>query len=113
MGKNYNPFNLFLDRYNYKIWFQNEESYDTTKSSEECIDLPSMTLLEGDEVKDRKELKVLTPNKILSRLPILLTQIKAGKSSYKLKNEMRQILYLLYQYNKITKNVYNNLIKSL
>ena len=57
--------------------------------------------------------KVLTRNKLLTRLPILLAQIKAGNNSYKLKNEIRKILYLLYRHNKITKRVYNNLIKSL
>ena len=33
---------------------------------------------EGDEekVKEGKELKILTPNKLLTRLPILLAQIK-------------------------------------
>ena len=54
------------------------------------------------------ELKILTPNKLLTRLPILLAQIKAWNNSYKSKNEIRQILYLLYQ---ISKKVYNNLIK--
>ena len=49
----------------------------------------------------------------LKRLPILLVQIKAGNNSYKLKNETRQKLYLLYQHNKITKKVCNNLVKSL
>ena len=34
----------------------------------------------------------------------LLTQIKAGNNSNKL-NEDRQILYLLYQHNKITKTL--------
>ena len=73
-----------------------------------------MPRLEGDgEVKKGKELKTLTPNRLLTRLPILLTQIKAGNNSYKLKHEIRKILYLLYQRNKITKKVYNNLIKSL
>ena len=64
-----------------------------------------MPSLEGDEeeVKEEKGLKILTPNKLLTRLPILLAQIKAGNNSYKLKNEIRQILYLLYQHNKITK----------
>ena len=37
---------------------------------------------------------VLTPNNLLTRFPILLAQIKAGNNSYKLKNEIRQILYL-------------------
>ena len=45
----------------------------------------------------------MTPNKLLTRLPILLAQMKAGNNSYKLKNEIRQILYFLYQHNKITK----------
>ena len=38
-----------------------------------------MPPLEGDEeeVKEGKELKILTPNKLLTRLPISLAQIKA------------------------------------
>ena len=44
---------------------------------------------------------------------IMFAQIKAGNNLYKLKNEIRKILYLLYQYNKITKTISNNLIKSL
>ena len=58
-----------------------------------------MPPLEGDEVKEGKGFKNSTPNKLLTRLPILLAQIKAGNSSYKLKIEIRQILYLLYQHN--------------
>ena len=55
------------------------------------------------EVKEGKELKILTPKKLLIRLPILLAEIKAGNNSNKLKNETRQILFLLYQHNKIIK----------
>ena len=62
-----------------------------------------MPPLEGNEGKEEKGLKVLTSNKLLSRLPILLVQIKAGNNSYILGNEIRWILYLLYQHNKITK----------
>ena len=65
-----------------------------------------------EEVREGKVIKFLTPNKLLTRLSILLEQIKAGDNSYKLKNEIRQILYLLYQHNKISKNFYNNSIKS-
>ena len=50
--------------------------------------------------KLRRLLKILTPNKLLARLSILL--IKAGISSYKLKNKLRQILHGLYQHNKFT-----------
>ena len=34
-------------------------------------------------------LKILTPNQMLSRLPTTLAQLKAGKNSEKLKNEIR------------------------
>ena len=42
-------------------------------------------------------LKILTPDQMLSRLPITLAQLKAGNNSEKLKNEMRQLLYSLYR----------------
>ena len=35
-------------------------------------------------------LKILTPNQMLSTLPITLAQLKAGNNSEKLKNEIRQ-----------------------
>ena len=66
-----------------------------------------------EEIKEGKGLKILTPNKYLSRLQILLAQIKAGNNLRKLKIEIRQILYLLYQHNNITGKIYSNLIKSL
>ena len=34
---------------------------------------------------------------------MLLAQVKAGNISYKLKKESTQVLYILYQHNKITK----------
>ena len=58
-------------------------------------------------------LKISTPNKLLTRLPKLLAQMKAGNNSCKTKYEIRQIWYLLYKHNKITNKVYNILIKSL
>ena len=56
-------------------------------------------------------LKILTPNQMLSRLPITLAQLKAGNNSEKLKNEIRQLLYSLYRSKNLTKQAYNNLIK--
>ena len=115
MEHKYDPDKLFLQTCNYDVWFKNEESSDKEEltDKEESTDLPTISALEGDEVKEGKKIKNLTRNDVLTRLPMLLAQIKAGNSSYKLKNEIRQILYLLYQHNKITKKVYNNLIKSL
>ena len=96
----YDPINLLLKTYSYELWFENEESIDRKES----VDLSDMLPLESDEeeVKERKGLKNLTPNKLLTILPILLAQIKAGNNSYKLKNEIKQIQYLLYQRDKIT-----------
>ena len=48
-------------------------------------------------------LKILTPNQMLSRLPISLAQLKAGNNSGKLKNEIRQILCSLYRSKKTYK----------
>ena len=50
---------------------------------------------------------------MLNRLPVLLAQIQAGNNSKSLKNELRQILYLLYSSKVLTKTVYNNLIESI
>ena len=48
-------------------------------------------------------IKILTPNQMLSRLPISLAQLKAGNNSEKLKNEIRQLLYSLYRSKNMTK----------
>ena len=56
---------------------------------------------------------MLTPKQVLQRLPIALAQAKAGKSSKSLLNQIWQVIYSLYQSKKITKKVYNNIIKSI
>ena len=50
---------------------------------------------------------------MLQRLPIALAQVKAGSNSDSLLNEIKQIVYSLYQSNQITKKVYNSIIKSI
>ena len=50
---------------------------------------------------------------MLQRLPIVLAQVKAGNTSENLLNEIRQIVYSLYRAKEITKNVYNNIIRSI
>ena len=86
---------------------------------EEVKSEPEESVAERVKLNPRKRKKTgtgitsLAPNNLLTTLPVLLAQIKAGNNSNKLKNEIRKILYLHYQHNKITKKVYNNLIKSL
>ena len=62
---------------------------------------------------NHSKLKVLTPKQMLQRLPIALAQVKAGNNSESLLNEIRQIVYSLYQSKQITKKVYINIIKSI
>ena len=50
-----------------------------------------------------KGLKILTPKQMLQRLPIALAQVKAGNNSESLLNEIRQIVYSLYQSKQVTK----------
>ena len=51
------------------------------------------------------ELKILTPKQMLQRLPIALAQVKAGNNLGSLLNEIRQIVYSLYQSKKSLKNI--------
>ena len=55
-------------------------------------------------------LKTLTPDQMLSRLPIYLAYLNAENSSEKLKNELWQLLYSLYRSKKLTKNIYKSLV---
>ena len=58
-------------------------------------------------------LKILSSKQMLERLPIALVQAKAGNNSESLLNEIRQIIYSLYQSKQIKKRVYNNIIESI
>ena len=63
MSNKCDPPNLFLGWYNYNVWFENEESTDIITKR----DLPPMPA--DEEVKKAIGLKILLPNKLLSRLP--------------------------------------------
>ena len=60
-----------------------------------------------------KGFKILMPKQMFQGLQIALAQVKAGNNSESLLNEIRQIVYSLYQSKQITKKVYNNIIKSI
>ena len=69
-----------------------------------------MSDLESEEEAEKRQqeqgLKILTPKQMITRLPILLAQSKAGNNSQKLKNEIRQIVYSLYRSNG--RNIYEH-----
>ena len=73
-------------------------------NDKDLIELLYMMPLGDDKVKEGKGLKFLTPNRLLTRLQVLLAQINAGNNSHKLKKEIRQIPYLLYQHKEIYSN---------
>ena len=66
------------------------------QENEKIIDIVEK-VIEHDRQNQGQGSKILTPNQILSRLPISLAQLKAGNNSEKLKNEIRQLLYSLYR----------------
>ena len=83
-----------------------------------CIEDYGSMILEAktkaaEELKeqDGTELKILTPKQLLQRLPIALAQVKAGNNSESLLNEIREIVYSLYQSKEITKKSYSNIIQ--
>ena len=57
----------------------------------EQSDTTDILELESEESTEQRgqELKILTPNQMLSRLPISLAQLKAGNNSEKLRNKIR------------------------
>ena len=96
-----------------------EEIKKISKEEKEIEDLELIVEIIEEILKSNgqsqpgKGLKILTPNQMLNRLPISLTQLEARNNSEKLKNEIRQLLYSLYRSKNMTKQVYNNLIKCI
>ena len=81
-----------------------------TEKPDKIVEIVDMIIKFNKQNQQGKGLKILTPQQMLSRLPITLAQLKAGNNSDKLKNEIRQLLYSLYRSKNMTKQVYNNLI---
>ena len=81
------------------------------EENDKVIDIAELILCFNEEnQQEGLGLKILTPNQMLSRLPISLAQLKAGNNSEKLKNEIRQLLYSLYRSKKLTKQLYRSLV---
>ena len=80
------------------------------KENKKIINIVECILYFNQLEQQGSGLKILTPNQMLSRLPITLAQLKAGNNSEKLKNEIRQLLYSLYRSKKLTKQLYKSLI---
>ena len=101
-----------LNDFKNEIENMNEEEKEIDKPNQ-IVDIVKKFLAFNDRTQREKGLEILTPNQMLSRLPISLAQLKAGNNSEKHKNEIRQILYSLHRSKKLTKTIYNNLIKTI
>ena len=73
-----------------------EEEKEIEKPNE-ITDVVKQILEFNKQNQQGQGLKILTPDQMLSRLPITLAQLKAGNNSQKLTNEIRQLLYSLYR----------------
>ena len=79
------------------------EDDDKIEKSDKTVEIVEDILKFNKEQQSGEGLKILTPNQMLSRLPITLAQLKAGNNSEKLKNKIRQLLYSLYRSKNMTK----------
>ena len=79
--------------------------------------LDDMSPLETEEVAEKRlqgqGLKILTPQQMITRLSILLDQLKAGNNYENLKNEIRQMLYSLYRSKNLNKTIDNSLMNTI
>ena len=96
----------------FKKDIKNTSKDDVNKIEEmnKIADIAELILNFDKQNQQGEGVKILTPNQLLSRLPISLAQLKAGNNSEKLKNEIRQLLYSLYRSRKLTKQIYKSLI---
>ena len=82
----------------------------TVEKNEKIIDIVEKILELNSEKQPGIGLKILTPDQMLSRLPITLAQLKAGNNFEKLTNEIRQLFYSLHRSKKLTKQLYKSFI---
>ena len=60
-----------------------------------------------------KVIKISTTKQIRQRISIALAEVKAGNTSEKLLNEVRQIIFSLHREEQVTKKEYNNIMNSI
>ena len=80
------------------------------KGLDKILEIVKEILKFNEQNQQGKGLKILTPNQMLNRLPIALSQLQAGNNSDKLKNEIRQLSYSLYRLKNMAEQIYKNLI---
>ena len=105
--KNSKPVNVIksgLNDLKNEIEGMGEEEEEIEKPNE-IIDIAEKILKFNKQNQSGQGLKILTPDQMLSRLPITLAQLKAGNNSQKLINEIMQLLYSMYHQKKPQNNL--------
>ena len=94
-----------------------DEKLDTATGGDDDIRTSVMETIsklgDKEEPEIGKELKIITPKQMITRLPMLLAQKQAGNDSQKLNNEIRQIIYSLNRSKNLSKTAYNHLINNI
>ena len=94
--KNLNESLIYLSK------FINSKEIPEYQNPEKVVNIAEKTL-DFNKQQKSKRIKILTPKQMLQRLPRTLAQVKAGNTSENLLNEIRQIIYSLYQGKEVTK----------
>ena len=75
-----------------------KDNANKIEENNKIIDIVEHNLYFNEKNQKVQGLKILTPDQMLSRLPIsLAAQLNSRNNSEKLKNEIRQLLYSLYR----------------
>ena len=82
---------IFIKGYDYSIWIKKNQLIKKNLLMHQHYHHQKVLK------KSKKRIKKLNSKQIISQT----AQVKVGNNSYKLKNKIRQILYLLYQHNKV------------
>ena len=91
------------------------------ENSNKIVDIIEQVLDFNKQQKGKKlplgvycsQLRILSPKQMLQKLVKVLTQVKAGNTSENLLNEIRQIMYFLYQEREVSIKVCNNILYSI
>ena len=98
---------------------QNADDKTDKRDNDKKPDTINMPELKSEKSAAQKRsqrgqgLKILTPQQMLSSLPISLAQLKAGNNSQKLTIEITQLLYSLYRSKNLSKTNYKHLMNTI
>ena len=82
----------------------NNEEITENENPEKVVNIVEK-ILDFNKQQKGKGIKILTPKKLLQRVPIALAQVKGCNTSENLLNEIRQIIYSFYREKEVTKKV--------